>query len=546
MRTMSQPAAGNGPDHSPVADLLREIMSTHLSGQAIGLDDDFYAMGGDSLTALQVVTDAQDRGILVTLRDLLYYPTARELAAALASPAAPDGSVAHRPPPAPFEFLRPVDRALVPADAQDAIPASHLQVGIIYLCEASGDPQLYVSLVGWTVSAQFDEPLFRAAFRDLCQRHVVLRSSFDLGNFSVPVQLIHPTQDPVLSVEWDPEDGARTTDQAVSLWQERPSTMSFGWNNPPLLRCHVVAAQQAFRVILAAHHAIIDGWSFGRLIVDLLTLYDARRRGEAAQLPPISPSGYREFIRTERELLASPQATAYWKAQADAPRLLFGADVPGNTANACASAGFAVPDRLAQNLRHAARELCVPLKSVALAAHAQALGAWCDREENLVTGVVMNTRPETAGPDLMVGLYLNTVPLRFKSLNVTWADLAIAAFNAEREASQYRAYPLAQIEADLGRPPFDAVFNFMNFHVYEGVNLLPEITAESWQIAGKPSFPFRVDFSVAGPVAGGRVVIDYDPGLLAAERVDRYADHFRNALAAAAAEPDAIAAESCG
>jgi acyl carrier protein len=530
------PAAAAPPD---LPTTLTAILSEHLSGQDVGPDDDFYALGGDSLIALRVVASAQQHGITMTLKDLLYYPTVRELAEYLSSSVAQPmpGTAQSAPGPAGDESLLAAgDLALVPADVETALPASALQVGIIYLCETSGDPELYHSVIGWETVAPFDEAVFRSALGRLCERHTALRTSFDLGTFSESVQLQWSGIELPLTIEYLPESDPTKARELVDAWNEHGLQLPLDWSHAPLFRCHVVAQPDSFHIAVATHHAVIDGWSYGRLIVDLLELYTAGLKGTKARLPELPAAGERDFIVAERELLASAEAADFWHQQADTPPLLFERGQFSGAANAMAKAEFPLGNEVLRGLRSTARTARTSLKSVALAAHVRALSEWTGRQEDLVTGVVVNTRPEKAGSDLMVGLYLNTVPLRFVSVDESWADMARHAFDLEREAAPYRAFPLAQIESRLERAPFDTVFNFMDFHVYQDLPAAVGVETRSWWVRGKPSFPFRVDFEVEGTEAGSRVVVAYDPALLEERSVEQYALHFESALADAASQ----------
>ncbi|MFI9782959.1 condensation domain-containing protein [Kitasatospora sp. NPDC051984] len=517
------------PAEQELAEILAAVLSTHLGDQPIGPDDDFYAMGGDSLIALRVVTDVQQQGIPMTLRDLLFHPTVRELSAHLAASgpqqAAPAAPVGER-----FELLDPSDRGLVPHGVREALPASALQVGIIYLCETSGDPELYHSVIGWETLARFDETLFREALAELCDRHAALRTSFDLGTYSEAVQLQWADVELPLTVEELPTADPAKAQSLVQEWNRHGLRLPIDWSTAPLFRCHVVAQPDSFHVVLASHHAILDGWSYGRLIVDLLALYDAKLRGRAAALPALPGAGEAEFIEAERRLLASATAAEYWQRQADAPALLFDRGQFSGAANACESVEFALAPDTVDGLRAAARRAGVSLKSLALAAHVRALADWTGRDRDLVTGVVVNTRTEKPGSDLTVGLYLNTVPMRFDSPRSGAAELARAAHAAERDASQYRGYPLAEIESRLGRAPFDVVFNYMNFHVYQDLEELEGLKTRAWWTRGKPSFPFRVDFELDGAEQGSRVVATYDPALLSEQRTAAFARCYETAL----------------
>ncbi|MFG2556968.1 condensation domain-containing protein [Streptomyces sp. NPDC048581] len=532
-----------------VTDLLLDLIRTHLGDEEIGPDDDFYAMGGDSLTALRVVTEAQGRGLSVSLRDLLYYPTARDLAAHLEQAnteqagagqslgAAASGAAG----PARAGLLDPVDRALVPDAVTEAVPASALQVGMIYLCEASGDPELYHSRTGWRTRAAFDEKLFREALTTVSRRHPALRTSFDLGTFSVPVQLVWAEVEPRLTVEPADQDGPHTAAELARRWSAEQVKRPFDWSGAPLLRCHVVTERDSFQVALSCDHAIADGWGLGRMIVDLLTVYDALLRGVAPDLPELPATAHQDFAAAEAAALASPEAAEFWRAEADVPVLLIDPGVRTAAANAVGQHAFGLEPELLEALRSAARRSGASLKAFVLGVHAWTLGAWLGRDQDIVTGVVVSTRPETADSDLVVGLYLNTLPMRFVRTARSWAELAGDAMTAERRSMPHRAFPLAQIETRLGRPAFDVTFNYTDFHLYEGLGNLTALRADGWWVEGKPSFPFRVDFEVEGLEGGSRVVVDFDPDLVDPNQAEHYAELYRQALAAAAEDPSAPA-----
>ncbi|MFF7983325.1 condensation domain-containing protein [Streptomyces sp. NPDC007901] len=487
-------------DADRITAVLCEILSGRLEGQQIGPDDDFYAMGGDSLTALLVVADAGERGVSLQLRDLLYHPTARALAAHLAGPAdEPAGPV-----PSAVR-LTPADLSLLPAGVSEALPASALQIAMVYLCESSEDPELYHSVMDWEVAGAFDEPRFRWALTGLCDRHPALRSSFDLGTYAVPAQLFWSSVEPPL---------------VLGAPAERPNSLD--WGAAPLFRCHVDVLDGAFRVTLAVHHALVDGWSLGRLIVDLLSLY----QGEPL---PARPDGVeRAFIEAEFAQSSIPEAAEFWARQT-APSLLFPERGRfSGAADARDAVGFPLPAALVRDLTAAAKRLRVPLKSLVLAAHARSFAELTGRTE-VVTGLVMNTRPELPGADRVAGLYLNTLPVLVRARG-GWEELATAGLVAERSGSRYRAYPLAHLENRLGRPAFDAVLNVTNFRVYRELDRLTGPKTGAWRLRGKPSFPFRVDVELDGIAGGDRVVVAFDPDLVPPSTARRYADLFERAL----------------
>ena len=150
---------------------------------------------------------------------------------------------------------------------------SPLQIGMLFHSELAGDVTLYHDLLGLTVDGRFDEPAFRRALADLTAGYEVLRTSFALAGFSVPMQLVHARA--AIGVEV-----ISGTDEAVGQWRAQEMERSYDWAAPPLARCLVVVHPGGrFTVGLAVHHAILDGWSTARLVTELLTAYAAHAAG---------------------------------------------------------------------------------------------------------------------------------------------------------------------------------------------------------------------------------------------------------------------------
>ncbi|WP_167517548.1 condensation domain-containing protein [Micromonospora orduensis] len=522
------------PGPADAAAIVREILAVHLAEPTIGLDDDFYAMGGDSLIALRVVADAQARGIEVTLRDLLYNSTVRALVAALDLENAPEDTPAKGPD---VVLLPAVDHALLPAGVVSALPATKLQVGMIYLSERSGDRELYQSMTGWLVPAAFDEASFRTALRRLIERHDALRSSFDFGGLSVPAQLIWSAVESPLTIRRMAGATPAELTAAAHRWHQHDLDLPLDYERAPLFRCHVAVGGDAFHVTLVVHHAIIDGWSLGQVLVDLLTLY---AQGDHASLPPVPDGVAGRFLESELAALADPVTATFWRNESNVPPLLTGGVRPTGVANADVTIETALDTALVDDLRAVARTLELPLKSLLFGAHLRALGELAGRSDDIVSGLVVNTRPQIAGSDLFAGLFLNTVPIRVDSVRGTWAELCRRGYAAERRAAPYLAYPLGQIEVDLNRPPFDVVFNFTNFHVYQQARHLGGPAPEGFWVRGKPSFPFRVDVDIDGVQSGSRLVVAFDPAVVADRDARAYVARMADALTELATDPLAV------
>uniref|UniRef100_A0AAU2VDB7 Condensation domain-containing protein n=1 Tax=Streptomyces sp. NBC_00003 TaxID=2903608 RepID=A0AAU2VDB7_9ACTN len=142
-----------------------------------------------------------------------------------------------------------------------------------------------------------------------------------------------------------------------------------------------------------------------------------------------------------------------------------------------------------------AARLGLPVKSLFLAAHARAL-AELTASERTVTAVQVNGRLEEPGSDRVLGLLLNMVPLHLTA-GGTWAELAGAAFDAERERQPYRRYPLAALLqlTGGGTPLFNVAFNYTDFHVFDELAALRAISPRDWWFSDQHSFPLMVEIT---------------------------------------------------
>ncbi|MEU8774465.1 condensation domain-containing protein [Streptomyces sp. NPDC048606] len=551
-----------------VADALLAIFRNSLAISDVTLDGKFYALGGDSLLAVRVVNEAREKGINLSLRDLLVHQSVRAL---LNSESVRAGTAKNSPEPLgasaagagpthtaePFSLLSARDRARLPDGLQDALPASALQAGMLYLCEAGGDRHLYHSVEGWEVRAPFDETRFRAAVRDLTHRHPALRTSFDFGDLSTPAQLVWNHVEPALRVEH--ADSADAALRLLEDWRSLTGIAPLDWRTAPLVRFLVVTLPGSFHVAVSAHHVVLDGWSFSRLAVDLTRLYDTGADGrgaeegvadartaeeaaarqeagrEACEEAAVNARVQHAFVAAEQAASASASAEAHWLAQAGTADALVPYVDPARAVDASARLLLDLPRDLVASLSGVARDLGTSRKSVLLAAHAAAQGAWSGRDRDVVTGLVFNTRPESPGSDRATGLFLNTLPVRFETLPDSWNDLIRHADELERGGYAHRHYPQALLTERLGRPAFPVVFNYMHFHAYRDLDRPSATPTRGRWRRGKPSFPLHVNVEITD--GRGQVRIGFDPDLVPRPSVEAYARTLHEGLVRLAADP---------
>ncbi|MFI6920963.1 amino acid adenylation domain-containing protein [Nonomuraea spiralis] len=383
----------------------------------------------------------------------------------------------------------------------DAYPLSALQAGMLYHSELDG--VTFHDHTTLTLRGTFDEAALVRALEELSARHEVLRTSFDLTGFSEPVQLVHDRAEIPLTVsDGEPEYGP------------------FDWTRAPLLRVHVRPEAGRFALTVYFHHAILDGWSVARLVSELLARY-------ATPGLPVEPPGarFRDLVAAEKAALARPEAAEFWReAIAEAPegRLPRMPGYPTGGPRKVEVLATALPGDLAKALTEEAAAARVPLRSVLLAAHVRVM-ALLTGDPDVLTGMLTHSRPESEAGDEVLGLFLNTVPLRVRA---DAPGLVQQVFQAEVAALPYRHFPLFEIQRASGRARLlDTHVDFRDFHV-RGAAATP---IEGQDFFEQTDFAFSAAF-VRTPGQGLTLTISYDTTQFPAGQIAAIRDHYVRAL----------------
>jgi len=375
----------------------------------------------------------------------------------------------------------------------------------------------------------------------LVKRHAVLRTSFQLTGFSEPLQLVHQKIEIPLQVEDLRHLSNSQREAALNAWFEGEKNRHFDWKTPPLMQFQIHRyTQETFQLTFAFHHAILDGWSVGLVLTELFQQYFlllGKTGGSAAVLPQ---SGFRDFVALERASVASEEHQRFWKEKLSDCTI---AVLPrwqkfpreARIRQICTH-NVAILPEISEGLKQLANWAGVPLKSVLLAAHLRVLSLLCGQSD-VLTGFVANGRPEETDGERICGLFLNTLPFRLQLSGGTWIDLVQQVFEAERELLPYRRYPLAEIQRNWGgQPLFETAFNYVNFHVYQGVQTLKNLEVLGEKFLLETNFPLFVDFSLDPFSAKVQLSLEYDSAEFGREQVEAMGGYYARTLEAIARE----------
>ncbi|WP_200177205.1 non-ribosomal peptide synthetase [Ectothiorhodospira shaposhnikovii] len=280
---------------------LLRIWRQELGCSALGLDDDFFGAGGDSLAALTISAAARAKGIRVRPQDIFRHPTVAGLAARVRGlMSAPQGAPGASPGGLkPIEPLSLAARCAIldcEGSYEDVHPPTSTQQGIYLQAVLSRDKTVYVDQYCYALEGRLNISHFQACWDRVMRRHAVLRSGF-LRRF----------ERRLLQVVWrdvrlplEIVDAARLTASArndlIAALKSDALAAGFVLDQPPLMRLALVRLDpECHYLVWTHHHLILDGWSMNQVLGEVLADYDAMSRGEVPDSTPPRVT-FRDYI----------------------------------------------------------------------------------------------------------------------------------------------------------------------------------------------------------------------------------------------------------
>ena len=350
---------------------------------------------------------------------------------------------------------------------EDILPLSPLQEGLLFhaLYDALG-PDVYTVQLELELEGVLDGSVLQASVEAVVNRHASLRAAFRHERLNRPVQVIVRR----VGVPWRLHDvselDAGEQQLRLAAIREADRLERFDLSVPPLMRFALIRlSAQRHRLLISNHHLLMDGWSAPVLVGEVLSAYAAR--GSAASLPPVA--AYRDYLA----FIAGQDRTAALDAWREAlggleegtrlaPRSLQGA-----AAVAPEQVVLLLDARLSQALGRLGRERALTLNTLVQTAYGLLLGRLLGRDD-VVFGVTVAGRPaELAGAERMVGLFINTLPLRLKlPPQLPLSELLRQTQDRQSALMAHQHVGLAAIQQAVGLSDlFDTLVVFENYPV---------------------------------------------------------------------------------
>ncbi|HEX2093631.1 MAG TPA: condensation domain-containing protein, partial [Longimicrobiaceae bacterium] len=427
---------------------------------------------------------------------------------------------------------------------EDIYPLTPVQAGMLFQILYAPESRVYVNQYVFSLRGRLDTPALQKAWQGVLDRHPVLRTVFAWEGLDEPLQVVRRA----VSLPWEMLDwrGVPPAAQRKQLesYLEAERERGFDLIDPPLMRVALIRlAEDRFELTWCYHHLLLDGWSLALVLSDVFAAYEAALRQTEPALPRRRP--FRDYVAwLGRQDLA--RAEAFWReALGDftAPTPLGVDRVTRGGPEAGADSGSSTR-RLSSGataaLRAFAQQQRLTLNTVLQGAWGVLLSRYSGEESVVFGATVSGRRPELAGVEEMVGLFINTLPVRVRVEGEARVDGWLGRLQSQQaKAREHDHPPLTRMQGwsgvSAGSPLFESIVVFENTPAWGGAGGGGDgFAVAEWRVMGRSHYPLTVTV-----LPGDRfeLHLEYESRRFGPEAVERILEHLEVLLEGITADP---------
>ncbi|AWM17149.1 non-ribosomal peptide synthetase [Bacillus inaquosorum] len=349
-------------------------------------------------------------------------------------------------------------------EIQDIYPLSFMQEGMLFHSLYDEQSRAYFEQASFTIHGQLDLERFQKSMDAVFERYEIFRTAFIYKNVAKPRQVVLKHRHCHVHFEDISHLNERDKEHCTEAFKEQDKSRGFDLQTDVLMRISILKwAPDRYVCIWSHHHILMDGWCLGIVIKDFLYIYQELGKGRLPDLPPVQPYGtyIKWLMQQDRE-----EAAEYWKKRLQhfekaTPLPKRTDQMPDGTLEQIT---FSIPEKETSELQKIAAASGATLNTVFQALWGIMLQKF-NRCGDAVFGSVISGRPsELKDVENMVGLFINTIPIRVQSDSLSFSDLVSRMQKDMTEAEAYSYFPLYDIQAQsaLKQELIDHIIVFEN------------------------------------------------------------------------------------
>jgi amino acid adenylation domain-containing protein/non-ribosomal peptide synthase protein (TIGR01720 family) len=415
---------------------------------------------------------------------------------------------------------------------------SPLQEGLLFHALYSSQRSVYAVQIAWTLEGKLDVAALERALGELLERHAILRTCFVWERLDKPMQVVRKRVE--LPLERQDLRPFPPAEQAISMarFAESERQRGFDLGRAPLIRFGLQQlGEERHRLLWTMHHLITDGWSLPLLVKEIFTLYEAHVRGEPVTLD--RPRPYGEYIAWLKKQ-DKARTEAFWKTelQGFSAPTPFRVDRPasGGTGDGLFDERrLVLPEPLAKALAAFARQHRLTPSTVVQGAWALLLSRYSGEEDVLFGATVSGRSAPLAGIDRMVGVFINTLPVRVAVPPAQpILDWLTQLQKQQAELREHEHSPLVEVqglsEIPRGTPLFESQVAFENYPEAEAlVSAKGSLSLAEPAMRSQTHYPITLACSLRRELV---IHLSYDARRFDAATIVRMLGHYRSLLEA--------------
>ncbi|NOQ24125.1 MAG: amino acid adenylation domain-containing protein, partial [Bacteroidales bacterium] len=558
LKVLPSPEVKVGDDYvSPTNEIeekLVEIWSEILKIEKIGIDNNYFSLGGDSITALRLISAINNRmNVNVGVSDLYANQTVRHFSKCISNSVSVSSesikiiSIKNDLEKNKNQILSG-DSIKNKENVEDIYPACDIQVGMIYYSLI--DPDVYhdqmVHIVEFSV---MDTNLLDRALYLMMEKHSILRTGFYQDGNELK-QVVFKKLDPEIKHYNISDKNTQEQNDFIREYLYNDKNVPFDIKEHLWRFFTFDLGNNAYCICFICHHAIIDGWSDASFNTELNNIYLALQK-DPHFIPEQLQSSYKDFVIDQIYAAKNKELIDFWKDELIGYKR-FAFDIVDKDA-LYKTKEEKLPDDVHTELISIAQQLNVSVKNICFSAFMYTLKMF-SYDNDITVGLITNNRPTVEDGDKILGCFLNTVPFRtIIPENVTWKEYINSTNEKLNNLKRYDKISLLKIVELTGEvstsqnPITDIIFNYVDFHIYDEIeeNELRqtnnegetnELQSNMGGVQSNSLFGFDIS------ATGGNLFysLSYITSFISEERVKDFFEFFRTILVSISKNPEKL------
>ncbi|MEL4897612.1 amino acid adenylation domain-containing protein [Crocosphaera sp. Alani8] len=424
----------------------------------------------------------------------------------------------------------------------DIYELSPMQQGMLFHSLYNSSSGMYCEQRSCLLTGKLSISAFKQAWQAVINRHTILRTAFYWEEVEKPLQVVYQEVElPWIEYDWR---GLTEQEQEEKLGSFLlvEQQQGFDLNYAPLMRCGLMQVREdAYYFVWNYHHLLLDGWCNGILLKEVFAFYEAFRKEQNLFLQPTRP--YKDYI-TWLQQQNQEQATAFWKNSLQgliSPTVL---SIGNNSVSEeRKEKHYQLSNSLTTSLQTIIQKHRLTLNTLFQGAWALLLSHYSGESDIIFGATVSGRPPSLTDVESMVGLFINTLPVRIEIKSTTFLLPWLQSLQTQQiEKEQYSYSSLIEIqgwsEVPRGTALFESLVIFENYPISLDKALQGwsnQLTISEGQGVEKTNYPVTVSVLPGSPLA---FRISYDKQRFSDSSIDRLIKHLENLLTSIARNPE--------